>query len=69
MKLGLLILVLAGLVGLIALPYMLKTYDLKEITAADLPAEGRLGGVELRAIFITVGISPNLRVKMAKRLF
>ena len=40
MKLGLLILVLAGLVGLIALPYMMKTYDLKEITAADLPAEG-----------------------------
>ena len=37
MKLGLLVLILAGL---IALPYMIKTYDLKEITAADLPAEG-----------------------------
>ena len=40
MKLGFLILVLAGLVGLIALPYIIKTYDLKEITAADLPAQG-----------------------------
>ena len=37
MKLGVAILIL---VGLIALPYMVKTYGLKDIAEADLPKEG-----------------------------